>query len=194
MDQLERERAEVEVLAVGEVDQLDVAQLVLLELGARHRHRQRPAVDGRRVVAAELAQHPRQRAEVVLVAVGDDDRLDVVDAVAQVGEVGQHEVDADHLRGREAQPDVDDDDPAVVLDDGHVLADLAEAAERQHPQRAAHAFSASSRWWRTSISRTASRSCAVGLDQRQAQAADRWPSSSSAAFVQVGLAVRNSVL
>ena len=66
---------------------------------------------------AELAQDPRQRAEVVLVAVGDDDALDVVDALAQVGEVGQHEVDADHLGRREAQADVDDDDPVVVLDD-----------------------------------------------------------------------------
>ena len=59
----------------------------------------------------QLAQDPRQRAEVVLVAVGDDDALDVVDALAQVGEVGQHEVDADHLGGREAQADVDDEDP-----------------------------------------------------------------------------------
>ena len=42
-------------------------------------------------------------------AVGDDDALDVVDALAQVGEVGQDEVDADHLGGREAQADVDDE-------------------------------------------------------------------------------------
>ena len=64
-------------------------------------------------------------------AVRDDDRLDVRGALAQVGEVGQHEVDADHLRRREAQPDVDDDDAVVVLDDRHVLADLAQPAERQ---------------------------------------------------------------
>ncbi len=83
---------------------------------------------------AELPQHPRQRPEVVLVAVGDDDRLDVVGALAQVGEVGQHEVDPDHLRGREAQADVDDDDPPVVLDDGHVLADLPEPPEGQDAQ------------------------------------------------------------
>ena len=73
-----------------------------------------PSSAGRRrpadVASAQLAQDPRQRAEVVLVAVGDDDALDVVDALAQVGEVRQHEVDADHLGGREAQADVDDDD------------------------------------------------------------------------------------
>ena len=49
-------------------------QLVLVELGARHRHRQRAAVDDRDAVLAQLAQDPRQRAEVVLVAVRDDDR------------------------------------------------------------------------------------------------------------------------
>ena len=63
-------------------------------------------------------------------AVGEHDRLDVVGALAQVGEVGQHEVDAEHLGGREHQPGVDDDDPAVALDDGHVLADLAQPPER----------------------------------------------------------------
>ncbi len=71
---------------------------------------------------------------MVLVAVGDDDRLDVAGALAQVGEVGQHEVDADHLGRREAQADVDDDDPPVVLDDGHVLAYLPEPSEGQDAQ------------------------------------------------------------
>ena len=94
-----------------------------------------PPYTGGSAVVAELAQHPRQRAEMVLVAVRDDDRLDVPGALAQVGEVGQHQVDADHLRRREAQPDVDHDDPAVVLDDRHVLAYLPEPAEGQDAQR-----------------------------------------------------------
>jgi hypothetical protein len=68
------------------------------------------------------------------VTVRHDDRLDVLGALAQVGEVRQHQVDADHLGGREAQADVDDHDPAVVFDDRHVLADLAQAAERQDAQ------------------------------------------------------------
>jgi hypothetical protein len=131
VDQLERERPELDLIAGIEVDQLDVAELVLVELRARHRHRQRPAVDRRRRLRAQLAQHPRQRAEVILVAVCDDDRLDVRGALEQVGEVGQDEVDADHLGRREAQADVDDDDPPVLLDDRHVLADLAQAAERR---------------------------------------------------------------
>ena len=101
---------------------------MLVELRADHADRQLAAVDHRRL--ADLAQHVGQRADVVLVAVGEDDRLDVVGAVAQVGEVGQDEVDPEHLRGRELEPGVDDDDPAAVFDDGHVLADLAQPAER----------------------------------------------------------------
>ena len=83
---------------------------------------------------AELAQDEGQRAEMVLVAVRDDDRLDVPGPLAQVGEVGQHEVDADHLRSREAQADVDHDDAPVVLDDRHVLADLPQSPEGQDAQ------------------------------------------------------------
>ena len=154
--------------------ELRLAQPVLVELGAAHGDRQLAAVDDGDARLPQLAQHPRQRADVVLVAVGDDDRLDVVDVLAQVGEVGQHEVDAHHLGGREAQPDVDDDDPAVVLDDGHVLADLAEPAEREDAQGAAHAVAArSSSPWRSSIALRPRRSLAlVGLDHRQAAAPD----------------------
>ena len=132
--ELQRERSQLEHVAGRHLDQLDVAQLVLVELRARHRDRQRAAVDRRQMRLAELAQDPRQRAEMILVAVRDDDRLDVARALAQVGEVGQHEVDADHLRRREAQPHVDDDDPPVVLDDRHVLADLPQPAEGQDAQ------------------------------------------------------------
>ena len=106
-----------------------VAEPVLLELRAHQADRQRAAVDRGR--APDLAQDVGQRADVVLVAVGEHDRLDVVGAVAKVGEVGQHQVDPQHLGGREHQPGVDDDDAPVVLDHGHVLADLAEPAERQ---------------------------------------------------------------
>ena len=54
----------------------------------------------------------------------------------QVAEVGQDQVDAEVLVAREREPGVDDDRLAADLEDGHVLADLAEAAERDHPQHA----------------------------------------------------------
>ncbi len=55
----------------------------------------------------------------------------------EVADVGQDEVDAEVLVAREREAGVDDDDLVAVLVDGHVLADLAEAAERDDPQ--AHA-------------------------------------------------------
>jgi hypothetical protein len=59
-------------------------------------------------------------------------------ARSQVGEVGQHEVDPQHLGGGELEPGVDDHDPAVVFDDRHVLADLPQPAERDDPQLPGH--------------------------------------------------------
>ena len=118
-----------------EVPQRHVTELVLLELRADHADRQPAAVDGGR--DADLAEDVGKRADMVLVAVGEDDRLDVVELVAEIGEVRQDEIDPEHLGGREHQPRVDDHDLAAVLDHGHVLADLAEPAERQDPQLAA---------------------------------------------------------
>src|SRR5271155_2318223 len=137
---------------------------------------------------------------MVLVAMGDHDRLDVLRALAQVGEVGQHKVDADHLRSREAQPDVDDDYPAVLLDDRHVLADLPQAAEGQDAQLRAHACDASpasgagadddsyapSRPWPSSIALTASVSSAVASTSGRRRPPTLCPSKFSAALVQVG--------
>ncbi len=102
---------------------------MLVELRADHLHGQRAAVDGRHGVVPDLAQQVGQCADVVLVAVGEHDRLDVLGPLAQVGEVRQHQVDSELVRRREHQAGVDDDDPPLVLDDGHVLADLAQPAE-----------------------------------------------------------------
>ena len=127
-------------------------------------------------------------------AVGDHDRLDVVHPLAQVGEVGQHEVDPHLLRGREPQPRVDDDDPPVVLDDGHVLADLAHASEREDAQGSAHAVEAvASSPWRSSMARicVSSDSSASTIGSRSVPASR--PSRFSAALTGVGLAVMNSV-
>ena len=132
-----------------QVAQGHVAQLVLLQLRADHADRQPAAVDRR--WDADLAKHVRQGADVILVTVREDDRVDVVDSVAKVVEVRQDEVDAEHLGRREHQPRVDDHDAAAVFDDRHVLADLAEPAERQDAElAAAHATTSRPSWTRAS--------------------------------------------
>ena len=107
----------------------DLEQAVLVELRLDEGEREAAAVD--RLV--ELLEHEGQRAVVVLVAVRDDEGEHVVAALQQPADVGEDEVDAEHLVARELDAAVEDHDLAAVLDGGHVLADLAEAAERDDP-------------------------------------------------------------
>jgi hypothetical protein len=85
-----------------------------------------------------VAQEVRERADVVLVPVGEDDSADVAFVVLEVGEVRQDEVDAQMLVPRERQAGIDHDDAVVALDDHHVLPDLAQPPERDQPRRACH--------------------------------------------------------
>src|SRR5256885_9288331 len=52
---------------------------------------------------ADLAQHVRQCAHVVLVTVREHDRLDVAGALAEVAEVRQHEIDSELVGRRRSE-------------------------------------------------------------------------------------------
>ncbi len=104
---------------------------VLGELAAHEPQRQARA-DERDVRA--LAEQVRHAADVVLVRVREHERLDLVQPAFECREVGQDQVDARLIVLREQHAAVDDEQPAGVLEDGHVAADLAEAAERDHAQ------------------------------------------------------------
>jgi hypothetical protein len=73
---------------------------------------------------------------MVLVAVGDHDRAQVGEALLDVGHVRDDQVDPALLLFRELAAAVEQDDIPPVLDERHVLADFADAAERNHPQPA----------------------------------------------------------
>ena len=64
------------------------------------------------------------------------DGVDVVEPVLDDAEVGEDQVDAGLLGLGEQDAAVDDQQPAVELQHGHVAADLAEAAERHDAQAA----------------------------------------------------------
>ena len=129
---------------------------------------------------------------MVLVAVREHDRLDVLGALAQVGEVRQHEVDAELVGRGEHQPGVDHDDPAVVLDDHHVLADLAEPAERQDPQSLRH--TAARRLWRSSASRITARSSSEASTSGSRSGPASSPIMFMAVFTGIGLVVTDIAL
>ncbi len=83
------------------------------------------------------------RADVVLVPVGEHDRLHVVEPVENAREVGQDQVDTGLVDVGEQHSTVDDEKLAGVFEDGHVATDLAEPAQRGHPQPAV----GQRRWW-----------------------------------------------
>jgi hypothetical protein len=129
--ELRPERADVDRAALGlRLDQLrapEEAVLVELRLDEAERQLRAPDLGG-----SDLPEEVGKRADVVLVSVREDDGADVAAAVPQGAEVGEDEVDAQMLVPREGEARVDDHDPAVALDEGHVLPDLTETAERQN--------------------------------------------------------------
>ena len=108
-DELDVEGADPPPLAVGDdVQRGPPEQPGLLDAVAGEPERDRRPVDRE----AELAQQERDPTDVVLVAVGGDQRLDPLGVLAEVGEVGQHEIDAVEVGAGEHQPAVDEQDPA----------------------------------------------------------------------------------
>ena len=94
------------------------------------RERQRRAEDGH----ARLPEQVGQRADMVLVAVGQEDGAEAVPLGERVGEVGDHAVDAGQFVGvGEHEPAVDRDEIVAGLDEHHVEADLAEPAQGDQP-------------------------------------------------------------
>ena len=131
-EKLQVERADLLPGAFGDLAR-DGGYAVLGQLALDQRQGQ-PGPDQRDVGA--FAQQVRQRADVVLVRVGQDHRVDQVEAALEVTEVGQDQVDARLVRFGEQDAAVDDKQAAVVLEDGHVPADFAETAECDGAQAA----------------------------------------------------------
>ena len=104
---------------------------VLVELGRDEGQGQPGPDDGDVGTLTQQVGHP---ADVVLVAVGEHDGVDAVQPVPDPGEVGEDQVDAGLVLLGEEHPAVDDEQPAGVLEDGHVAADLAQPAQRDHTQ------------------------------------------------------------
>src|SRR6185312_1174726 len=122
-------------LGVGFAQLRGAQQAVLVELGLDQPQRQPGRPD---LLHARLAQQVGQRAHVILVAVRQQHRADRPVTVDQVRKVGEDQVDAEMLVTGERKARVDDDGLAVGLDHGHILAHLAEAAERDDLGAARH--------------------------------------------------------
>jgi hypothetical protein len=134
-DELDLARTDAAALAVAHGDQLGaVEEPCLLDAVPGQAKGELRAVDRERQLAQQVAEAPH----VVLVAVGDDRPVDPVGVVAQVGEVGQHQVDPEHVHVGEHQADVEQQDAPADLDAGAVAPDLAQAAEERDRDRLSH--------------------------------------------------------
>ena len=71
---------------------------------------------------------------MVLMGMGQHQRLDVVETILDLTQVGQDQVDAGLVVAREQYAAIDDQQPAEMLENRHVAADFADATERGDPQ------------------------------------------------------------
>ncbi len=104
--------------------------LVLLQLEPHQPGGEPCAVDGH----IQLPQHIGQRADMVLMGVGQEDGLHLIPVFLEIGDVRDDHIHAQQVLVREGHARVDDDDILPIFQDGHVLADLIEAAQGDHPQ------------------------------------------------------------
>ena len=127
MDGLDGKAAQLDLLLRGDLHELGAArQTELLQLVFDEAAGQAGAIDGQ----VDLLQQIRDTANVVLVAVGDEQALDLILVLHHEGEVRDDHVHAVHVAVREDQTAVHDDHIAVALVNGHVLAHFAQAAQR----------------------------------------------------------------
>ena len=77
-------------------------------------------------------------ADMVHVTVGQHDPAQQLLVFNDVIKIGQHQIDAVQVVFGEHDPAIDNDHVAAVLQQGHVLADFAQAADRNDLQTFTH--------------------------------------------------------
>ena len=130
-DVAEAERAEPELAAdLDDVDLDLLGQPLLLELAG-----DQAGGEGRRVERnAEIGGEIGDGADMVLMAVGQDDAEQIVAILLDEGQVGEDQLDPGIGRVGEGHAEIDHDPLAVAAVEIDVHADLARAAEREEEQ------------------------------------------------------------
>ena len=132
MYHLNGERAELYHVAGGDLMELRAAeQPVLLELALDEADGELCAVNG----DIDRLEQVSKAADMILVAVGDDNALYLICVALDIGKIGYDQVDARHIGVGERQTAVDKEHIVLVFIEGHILADLVEAAEERYLYR-----------------------------------------------------------
>ena len=115
-------------------------QPVLLQLVFAQRQRQLRSVYRRR----EIPQHIRHRADMILMAVRNEIAAELFLIVLQIARVRNHQIDARHILARENRSDIHHNQIVLILINRHVLADFAQAAQRDDLE--SRLFAAFAQW------------------------------------------------
>ena len=126
VNQLHAEAARLEGVAGLVGNELGGAQqMVLLQLELDQSGGQARRMDG----GMHLLQDIGQRADMILVAVGQGNGPQLMLVLDQIAHVGDDQIHAEHIVVREPQAAVDDQHVIPVLQHGHVHANLAQATQ-----------------------------------------------------------------
>src|SRR2546421_10238913 len=121
------ERAKLDYLSrLDPVNQSIAEQIVLFELSFRQTDREMRGIDG----DVEFFEDVRQRAQVILVSVRQDDGRDVVPVLFQKIEVRDTDINAVNALFRETHAGVNDDHFVIVAHSHTIHPKLADTAER----------------------------------------------------------------
>ena len=105
-------------------------QVVLFQAPLDQRQREGGAVDRHFDIAQEIGNG----ADVVFVAVGEDEAADLSRVLLEESQVGHYQVYAQQLGFRKHHAAINDDDVLPVADGGHVHAELAQATQGHYVQ------------------------------------------------------------
>ena len=131
LDGMDGEGSDLEALAGAHFAQVGVVeQAVLVEFVFDVGKRELGAPDG----DVEFGEDPGQRADVVFMAVGEDDAADALAVFGEIRDVGDDDVDAEEFGFGEHESGVDDDDVITPADGHAVHAELAQAAQGDNLQ------------------------------------------------------------
>ena len=104
---------------------------MLLELVFHESHREAAAVNRN----VQVGKDERKRANMVFVAVRQEDGFDFALVFEQVADVGDDDVDAEQFVVGEHHAGIDDDDGSAAAERHHVHAKFAESAQRNNFER-----------------------------------------------------------
>ena len=126
VDKFNAETAEFDLVARLHAHQMRLVDALFAQFVVRQRQCQLGAVYGRLHFFQKISDAPH----MVFMPVGNEHAAHFVLVLHEIADVGNDQIDAGKFLVGERQSCIDDDDVVAVFDRGHVLADLAYAAEK----------------------------------------------------------------